>query len=101
MELQVKLKRLEEANRKSKRITQLNIRLKNIKSTLKILTGLPNIHKMSLIELKSINTSAFNSREAIGKLTCLQGIESFIDRIVSSQLAKVLVTLETCLTLKF
>ena len=62
MELQEKLKRLEEANQKSKRITKLNIKLKNLKSTLKILHEMPNIHRMSLIELKSIRISSLKSR---------------------------------------
>ena len=39
----------------SRTITRLNIRMKNIKSTLKILERIPNIKKMNLIELKTIN----------------------------------------------
>jgi len=39
----------------SRTITRLNIRMKNIKSTIKILEKIPNIKKMNLIELKTIN----------------------------------------------
>lgn len=39
----------------SRRITLLNIRMKNLRSTLKILEKIPNIKKMNLIELKTIN----------------------------------------------
>lgn len=38
-----------------KKITRLNILAKNLKDTLKILEKIPNIKKMNLIELKSIN----------------------------------------------
>jgi hypothetical protein len=37
------------------KITRHNIKLKNIKDTLKILEKIPNIKKMTLFELKNIN----------------------------------------------
>ena len=52
-----KLKRVLDCSR---RITKLNIKLKNIKSTVKIVSKIPNVKKMNLIELKTINWGELN-----------------------------------------
>lgn len=62
---------------KGKIITKLNIRIKNIKNTIKLLDKVPNIKKMNLMELKSIDLqklSKTNDEIAIvykSKLICL------------------------------
>lgn len=40
---------------RSKSITRLNITIKNLKTTLKLLEKVPNIKKMGLVELKAID----------------------------------------------
>lgn len=54
-ELRSRLALLSKAIEKTQMIARTNIRLKNIKTTLRLLNKIPNVTKMKLAELKQIN----------------------------------------------
>lgn len=101
IELRCKIKGLEQASMKSKKIAHLNIKAKNIKMVLKILAEVPRIKKMSLTELKSINMEAMRNKPTLRSLHCLKGLSTFVDRAVSAQLSSVLEKLKECLVVRF
>jgi hypothetical protein len=85
-----RIRKLQEATEKSKRIAQLHIKKENIKMVQKSLLEIPNIKKMNLIQLKAIYTEGFKNRLVLKNLHCLFGIDNYIKNEVTKHLTEVL-----------
>lgn len=72
---------------KSKAIARLNITIKNLRNTLKLVEKVPNIKKMGLVELKAIDLARLertNQEVAViygAPLTCLTNLSKYITKV--------------------
>jgi hypothetical protein len=88
---------------RSKSITRLNITIKNLKDTLKLLEKVPNIKKMGLVELKAIDLQRLNkTNEVIGavyghRLLCLTNLSKYITKVNEESFAFIINNLNMCL----
>jgi hypothetical protein len=88
---------------RSRAITKLNIHIKNIKNTLKLLEKVPNIKKMNLMELKAIDllklekTNEEISALYSSRLQCLTNLSKYISKVNNESFAYIINNLKMCL----
>lgn len=88
---------------KGKAITRLNIHIKNLKATLKLIEKVPNIRKMNLVQLKAIDLQkleAINSqleKEYNHKLICLEHMYQYIVKVNNEEFVFIISNLKSCL----
>lgn len=88
---------------KSKAITRLNITIKNLRNTLKLVEKVPNIKKMGLVELKAIDLGKLERTNQEVKavygapLNCLTNLSKYITKVNLESFTFIINNLKMCL----
>ena len=103
MELRARYETMKQYLKRIKRITQLNIKLRNKREVIKILERIPNIKKMKLGELKAIKLDQLeaDNRQLQSnyqrKLLCLDNLSKYILRVNDEEFQFIISNLKVCL----
>ena len=87
---------------RSKTITRLNITIKNLRHTLKLLEKVPNIKKMGLVQLKGIDlqrlqrTNAEIATSYGGELQCLTNLSKYILKVNQESFNYIINNIKMC-----
>ena len=83
---------------RTKKITVLNIKSKNLKNTLKVLEDVPKLRKMSVFELKQINMSSVaNLKQNHSNLLCIQHLERYVETKSTEMFGDCIAAISECL----